>query len=1005
MSMPTVIEQLINNTVREAYSRRVTPRATYRLQLHAGFTLRDALEITPYLHRLGVSHLYLSSLAMARPGSLHGYDVIDHQRLNPELGTTEDLVALVAELRQRGMGILLDFVPNHMYVGPENAWWNDVLENGPSSPFATYFDIAWHDHPRERLRGKVLLPILDEPYGKSLEAGRFQLQYEHEGWFLRVHSTRLPIDPRTYGLLLGPVLDALKITLPADDPTVLELQSILAAIRHLPGREETNRARVQEGLAEISVVKRRLQELADKHPLFAETLVQIAQQVAGQPGDEVSFAGLAQLLDAQAYRPCFWRVALDEINYRRFFDINELAAVSTEREEVFAAIHAQPFAWIQQGLVDGLRIDHVDGLLDPDEYLQRLQHHRILLDVRCQLEADPAPHEHIVWEDLPSLVETALQDAAAERTPLYVVVEKILGSGESLPPHWKCDGTTGYDVLNEINGIFINPMQGDALEVVYHHFIQRSMQFDQLVHDAKIQVMQSLLASELHMLAHRLDRLAQQNWSSQDFTLNGLRHALREVIACFPVYRSYVAQEASASDRAAVLLAVYQARGRDPLLGHEVFQFIAETLLLQDPHCGSIPDDYRTAQREVAGKFQQLTAPVMAKGAEDTAIYRFNRLLSVNEVGGDPTHFGRSPGEVHDFLRRRANDQPGALSPLTTHDTKRSEDVRARLNILSEWPDEWGQRVSMWSRLNRPHIVTLEDGTHAPDANEEYLLYQTLVGAWLPELTEAGLDDFVKRIQAYMTKALREAKVHSSWINPVTTYDAAVSTFVTRILDPSFSAEFLDEFRNFVRHVHRHGSLNSLAQTLIRCTAPGIPDTYQGTEFFDYSLVDPDNRRPVDYLSRAAVLDELDRCEIGIPPRVSDELGSTGTWDAAKLFVVSRSLRLRAELPDVFACGEYMAVEVQGPQALHLYAYLRMANDTAVLVVVPRLTSTLPDFDIAPERASLDAHIKLPTPWSERNWRDVFTGRDWGPQPDIIPAEAMRREFPIALWVTHRCDT
>ena len=919
------------------------PGSTYRLQMHAGFTLRDAARLLDYLYALGVTHVYTSSLLAAKPGSTHGYDVTDHTRLNPELGTDADLAALSAALKARRMGLLLDTVPNHMSIGGPNAWWRDVLEHGRASRYADHFDVAWDEHPREPLRGKVLLPVLGERYGAAIDGGVFRVEFDRGAFGLRVYENTLPLDPSSYALLLAPLVNPEPA---ADDPAGIELRSILTAVRHLPARDDRERA--ADRLAETVAIKRRLAALAEQHPAVGEALVARAAAVTASPAE------LDRLIDAQAYRPCYWRVASDEINYRRFFDVNDLAALATEREAVFADVHQLVFRWLADGVADGLRIDHVDGLFDPKLYLDRLQ--------------------------------AGVPDSAR---PLYVVVEKILALREQLPPDWATAGTTGYEFAAQLGGLFVDPAGERPLTDAYRRFTGRDERAADVVYRCKFAVLQSSLTSELHVLAGHLDRVAQAGRWSRDFTLNGLRHALREVLASFPAYRSYVADAASDADKSMIHRAVRAAYRRNPPLGREVFDFIRDTLLLKDPPDGSGSDDYRAAQRRFAGKFQQLTAPVTAKGVEDTALYRFNRLVGLNEVGGHPARFGTPPDDLHAFLAARG---PGGLSPLSTHDTKRSEDVRARLAVLSELAGEFGERVERWAELNRRHKAEVEDGVVAPDGNEEWLLYQTLLGAWPLGGSDA---EFTRRIQAYMTKALHEAKENSSWLNPNTAYDDAVAAFVERILDPIQSAEFLADFEPFQRTVSRYGMTISLAQTLVRCTAPGVPDTYQGTEVWDFSLVDPDNRRPVDYARRRELLRSLD--DATDRRQLARELAARPEDGRAKLFVISRALRLRRERAELFTRGGYEAVSAAGARVGCVFAFVRQLGTQAVLVAVPRLVARL-----GPPGGPADwgdTRLHLPDGLAGRRWADLFTGRSLTAGDGRLTAADLFADFPVVCLV------
>jgi (1->4)-alpha-D-glucan 1-alpha-D-glucosylmutase len=909
------------------------PTATYRLQMHAGFALRDAVAVLPYLHALGVSHLYLSPVLAARPGSTHGYDGTDPTRLNPELGTEDEFRALAAACRERGMGLILDVVPNHMAASADhNPWWADMLTHGPASPYAGHFDIAWQDHPRPHLRDKVLLPVLGEPYATVLEGGHVRPEVADGRLVLRLYDQTLPVDPRTYGLVLQPALDAARAALGPDDPGVVELQSVLNAVRHLPPRSEPDPQVQADGRAEMAVIHRRLHELP---PAVRDHILAAITTLAGTPGDPGSFAALDELVDAQAYRPSFWRVAADEINYRRFFDVNELAALSGEREEVFRDTHGKLLEWVRDGLVDGVRIDHPDGLFDPKQYLERLQQ-------------------------------------AAPGLPVWV--EKILGHGEELPAEWPCAGTTGYEFLTGVGGLFVDPAGEAPLTRTYVNVTGRDDPYPELVYQSKRLILRAALASELNMLAHQLDRLAQSQRWSRDFTLTGLRRALREVIACFPVYRTYLADGVSELERRQVLEAVRQARRRNPTLGKSVFDFVRDTLLLRDPP-GGASDEYRAAQRLFAGKFEQVTAPVTAKGVEDTTFYLFNRLVSLNEVGGEPARFGTPPGELHDRLRRRAEQHPLALNPLSTHDTKRGEDTRARLHVLSERPADWAAAVGRWRAMLAPLAEAVGD-RRAPDPNDEYLFLQTMVGAWPRD--PATLPDFRRRVREYLHKAVHEAKENTSWINPDADYDAAVGRFVDAALDPDRWPAFVADVRRFVAGLSDAGHRNGLAQTVIRCTAPGVPDTYQGTELWDHSLVDPDNRRPVDYGCRAKLLAELDTRAADDPAGLCRELTADLGDGRAKLYAVSRLLRLRRDRPELFQAGCEPVVAV-GDSADRLFAFRRGER---LLTVVPRLTAALTDWGTT----------ALPLPPGD--WRDVFTGRR---HSDEVPAGELLALFPAAV--------
>ncbi|HEY7117775.1 MAG TPA: malto-oligosyltrehalose synthase [Tepidisphaeraceae bacterium] len=885
------------------------PESTYRVQFHAGFTFRDATAIIPYLAHLGVTHLYASPYLKAKPGSTHGYDVIDHCALNPELGSQADYDVMVEALKLHGMSHILDMVPNHVGVATnDNKWWNDVLAHGRASKYADYFDIAWRGSPRPELHDKLLLPVLGKPYARALESGELRLASDDDGNFaVHYYDRRFPIDPQTYPIIR-------------------------------------------------------------QHSL---------KRLNGHVGHPASFDALDDLLNCQHYRLAYWRVASDEINYRRFFDINDLAALAMERPEVFEATHAFVLRLLAEGKLAGLRIDHPDGLYDPRQYLERLQLH-----YAAAVSADPASK------------------------PLYVVVEKILAADEPLPPDWPVHGTSGYDFLNKINGLFIQRENEDALTRVYDRFTGDPSPFPDIVYCKKLLILDTAFASELQMLANRLARLAAEHRSSRDFTDRGLRHALREIVACFPVYRSYIStQGVHASDIAHVETAVEEAIRRNPNVDASIFHFIRDTILLR------IPPNMTEAERgdriKFAAKFQQLTAPVTAKGVEDTAFYVYNRFTSLNEVGGDPGLFGISPDDLHQYLANRQANWPHALSALSTHDTKRSEDVRARLNVLSEIPEEWAAAVERWSRINESHRAEMA-GLNVPGPNEEYLLYQTLVGAWPIDPADEG-EPLLSRILAYMEKALREAKVFTHWTDPNADYEQAVQTFITRILDPRSGGDFLADFRPFQRRISDLGLINSLAQTVLRLTAPGAPDTYRGSELWDFSLVDPDNRRPVDYARRQRMLAELQSgfTKAGEDRRaLARELLRSKNDGRIKMYVTSTLLTHRRANPGLFSHGRYTPGQPTGPRADHVFAFAREHAGGQAIVIVPRLVHSLTrDETDAPhgEQAWRGTALQFELSPTPAPYHNVFTGAQV--HPTNVSGRIMLHlaqtiaDFPVAVLV------
>jgi (1->4)-alpha-D-glucan 1-alpha-D-glucosylmutase len=938
--------ELIREAARLAAPRHLMPESTYRLQLHSGFTIRDATAIVPYLRELGITHCYASPLLKAAAGSTHGYDVVDFGSINPEIGSPADFDAWSSALLEHGLGQIADFVPNHMGVGTnENRWWNDVLENGPGARFASYFDIAWHASSRPSLHNRVLLPVLAEPYGDVLEAGMLRLNFAEGAFFIEYGNRRFPLAPASYAPVLGCGIEEWSQKGGDSDSAVNEVKSILTAIRNLPDCCDLSAEKLAERERESTIVKGRLRAICSTSESARRHLEEALAKFNGSPGDSRSFDLLDELLEKQCYRLAYWRVAPDEINYRRFFDVNELAALNMERDDVFDAAHELVLRWVAGGQVNGLRIDHPDGLYDPAMYFDRLQKQYRVACARQVFEARHA-HENRDWSDLERALGGELAPAAhhawenAGGPALYVVAEKILGSGESLVESWPVSGTTGYEFLNEVNNLFVDRDGRGAVDRLYRVLVDDDSSFSEVARRSKKLILEVSLASELHMLTGQLDRLAARSRRSRDFTFNTLRQALSELIASFPVYRTYIDDRGSGeSDRRYIDQAIRRSSAGNPLLSRRVLKFIRDLLLADGPDLVERED-----RRRFAGKFQQVTSPVAAKGVEDTAFYVYNRLVSLNEVGGDPAAFGSTTAHFHGFCQARQGHWPFALSPLSTHDTKRSEDVRARINVLSEIPEEWFRRLERWRGWNARHRRAVDD-LFAPDANEEYLLYQTLVGAWpLGTSAHAVPRDFVERIQNYMVKAGHEAKRHSSWINPDQDYDDAIRAFVGLILDERSGQPFLDDFRAFQREVSGLGLLNSLGQTLLKLAAPGVVDTFQGCELWDFSLVDPDNRRPVDYSLRQSILGDLKRAieaEPGTRTPLCRELVASKDDGRIKLFLHYAALGARRDNPQLFTTGAYDPLEVEGAKAANLLAFSRGSGETRAVVAMPRLWSRL----------------------------------------------------------------
>jgi (1->4)-alpha-D-glucan 1-alpha-D-glucosylmutase len=960
------------------------PISTYRLQFNREFTFCDAAKLVPYLAQLGISHCYASPYLRARPGSMHGYDIIDHNALNPEIGTPEDYDHFVSELHRHGMGQILDIVPNHMGVmGSDNSWWLDVLENGQASTFAEFFDIDW-DPIKDELQGKVLVPILGDQYGNVLENGELKLTFDVErGEFsIYYHQHRFPINPVEYPRILGFRIQDIEEKLGPTHDDVLELQSIKTAFSHLPTSQNITPEKMAERTREREVQKRRLAALCARSveiKTFLEAHVQILNGTVGEPR---SFDALHELIKAQSYRLAQWRVAADDINYRRFFDINDLAALRTENETVLNLTHRFTLSLVSQGKVDGLRIDHPDGLYDPAKYFQDLQ------------------------AGMPS---AAGDDSGQTQGRNYVVVEKILTGNEKLRKDWPVQGTTGYEFANLVNGVFVDPSAAMRAERIYRSFTGQTVEFEDLVYACKKLILKVALASELNVLANALSRIALSNRHTCDFTVNSLRSALGEVIASFPVYRTYVSSAGvSPEDRRYIERAVAVGRKRSNAADLSVFDFIRRMLLIET---NGEPQWYRRAITAFAMKFQQVTSAVMAKGLEDTSFYRYNRLVSLNEVGGDPQRFGIPIAEFHEANQRRAQCWPYSMVATSTHDSKRSEDVRARIDVLSEMPAAWRLSLRRWRDWNRGRKRIIDERP-APSRNDEYLFYQTLIGAWpLERLDDSGWQKFVSRIEQYMLKAVREAKEFTSWANPNTEYEDALTEFTQATLDRRRRNRFLSDFGEFQRRISRMGMFNSISQTLLKLTVPGLPDIYQGNELWDFSLVDPDNRRPVDYARRQQLLQEL----IGW-----GKAGADQQWEAlrgllesledgrAKLYVTWKTLCLRQEHSEVFQKGGYTPLSVNGARADHVCGFARHTPGEAIIVAVPRLCATLlgekRDTPIGSDVWG-DTRIELPGEIPHFAYQNIFT-RESVPTHDTEGAPSFAagdlfKDFPVVLLCSH----
>jgi (1->4)-alpha-D-glucan 1-alpha-D-glucosylmutase len=999
LDVPPVHEAPVLSIVRDPEPARGAeiPRATYRVQLNKTFTFADVTEVIPYLASLGISHVYCSPYFKARAGSVHGYDVVDHNQLNPEIGTRDDFEKFVATLRSHNMGHILDIVPNHVGImGADNAWWMDVLENGQASKYADYFDIEWHP-ANPALKGKVLVPVLGDAYGAVLDKGELVLRFEREPGSFAVfyHEHRLPIDPKTYPFILDRVLAS---TYSAELEN-LRRGFLALADRHDPTDEQiAQRDEAQHNL------KRRLIVLCSQEPPVCEALVQVVQSFAGQLGSSGTFDTLHELLEMQPYRLASWRVAPDEINYRRFFDVNDLAGLRVENLTVFENTHRLLFELIGAGKIDGLRVDHPDGLRDPEQYFHRLQGRVAAL----------RGHERGAPVRPGAIAAVAVIDppdfgvAGQKRNlPIYLVAEKITASFEHIPQTWPVHGETGYHFANVVNRLLVDAATKARMDRVYHSFIEQSLEWANVTYDAQHMILRRSLASELSVVANQLTRIAQADRHTRDLTYNILRQTLAEVIACFPVYRTYVGDSASDTDKRYIDWAIASARRRRTAGEGPAFDFVRAALLMELP---VTTEAMRRQLRNFAMKFQQVTAPITAKGIEDTSLYRFNRLTSLNEVGGEPEAYGSTVRAFHADSQHRARFWPHEMLGTSTHDTKRSEDVRARINVLSEMTQVWRKTIERWTRINRLRKREVE-GQPAPSLNDEYLLYQTLVGSWpLEELDESALATYRERIEGYMIKAAREAKSRTSWANVNAEYEEALLQFIRALLEQRDVNLFLSDCIAFQRRISRFGLLNALSQTLCKLTAPGVPDIYQGNELWDFSLVDPDNRRPVDYSKRRRVLAELEAIELDTcVDRGLIESMVTGLRDGrCKLFVSWKVLQFRRDHESLFRDGEYLPLRVSGQFAPNVCAFARRHEGQLALTIAPRLYLRLlgPEGDNAPLGESVwgDTAIELPKEFSEPvqlknllDGQDVATARA-GSRVTVRLADALLH-FPVGLLV------
>ncbi|HEX2965350.1 MAG TPA: malto-oligosyltrehalose synthase [Syntrophorhabdaceae bacterium] len=980
------------------------PVSTYRIQFSRDFTLYDAMNLVPYLKSIGITDLYASPCFATCTGSTHGYDIIDPNTINPEIGGEEAFNHLADLLRENGMGLILDVVPNHMCVKDRgNSLWMDVLENGPSAQYAHFFDINWNPDTKH-LENKVLIPILGNRYGEVLENGELVLFFENGGFFVRYHDNVLPLLPETYEIILQ------KVGMPSgteSDGLRSLIADIISRIGRLPRYTESDPERLAERRTQKEQIKTVLVRACLESTALRDSIETALRVLNGRKGEPRSFDALDNLLNRQVWLVSHWRTATDEVNYRRFFDISTLAAIRVEDMSVFNATHSLVFRLIQEGRVTGLRIDHPDGLYDPLEYFWRLQHECF---VRRGLHLRLLESEEKQL-DIQS-VKTELSDEFQKRRsadpsfkPFYIIGEKILTKNEQVPQDWPIFSSVGYASMNHLNSIFVDPANSKKFDDIYSRFIRSKVVYHELIAEKKRLVAVALMSAEVGTLAHYLNKIARQSRYTRDFTLNSLRTAIIETISYFPIYRTYLTPGVVAeSDLRYIEQAISKARRKNAAVDASVYEFLQSVLQLRYPP--DFPARLRNEWETFVMKFQQITGPVMAKGLEDTVFYIYNRLSSLNEVGGTPERFGASLDTFHGKNIETIKAAPYSQIATTTHDTKHSEDARARLNVISEIPDEWRRKLGIWSRLNRRKRTSIE-GQTVPERNEEYLLYQSLLCIWPGRMSdETQYEQFKSRIREYTTKAVREAKINSSWTSPNASYEEGLMRFVDAILTRTAGNIFLKDLDEFASKITYFGYLNSLSQTVLKITSPGVPDFYQGTEMWFFTLVDPDNRRPIDFGFHMKLFAELQAAQAA-HPKGSKEFLRYITHDLKdgiiKLYVTYVLLNYRKANRELFEDGIYIPATVTGKIGDCICSFIRSMGSKTLAVLVPRFPTRLFSQSrgpIAPVETWADSAFMLPADAVSGTYRNLFTDKVVRPSAEDdrkLFLKEIFSDFPVAV--------
>ena len=922
------------------------PLSTYRLQFSSAFTFALARPVIAYLAALGITTVYASPVFQAKRGSTHGYDIINPRQLNSELGTAGDFEELTAQARAHGLSWLQDIVPNHMAYNGENEYLIDILENGEQSDYFSFFDIDWR-YPYDTMKGRILAPFLGKFYGECLESGEITLQYGEEGLSIRYYGLHFPLRRESYVKVLSHELSSLKRELGDSDQDLIDFLGVLYSFKNLQ-----QKADIQELRAYLLVAKNMLWRLYQKNPAIRSYLDRAVALLNGKPGNPESFNSLDRLLSEQLFRLSFWKVASEELNYRRFFTVNDLISLRVEDDAVFERTHALIIELVERGVVSGLRVDHIDGLFDPSRYLRKLR------------------------------------DRAKDA---YIITEKILAFGEMLPSGWPVQGTTGYDYLNCVNLVFWDRTNEHSFNLIYRDFAGVTAFFSELSVEKKMLIIGKYMAGDVDNLARLIKNISSRDRQGTDITLYGLKRALVEILASFPVYRTYVNYETySDTDRARINEALRKAKRANPLYMHEL-NFIEKFLTLR--YYEYLNEDDKKQWIYFVMRFQQFTGPLMAKGVEDTLLYVYNRSIGLNEVGGSPEVFGIDPPEYHSIAARRGETYPHTLNATATHDTKRGEDTRARLAVISELPDEWAKCVFRWRKLNRKKKAA-EQGKEYPAPNDEYFLYQSLIGHF--PFYDTQFPAFMERLKTFMVKAVREAKEHTAWLAPDSEYEQAFLSFIDKIMAPKLDNRFLVDFLPFQKKISYFGMFNALSQTLLKITSPGVPDFYQGTEVWDLSFVDPDNRVPVDFAERSRALDGIIAKGTESLFLLVNELLRTKEDGRIKLFLIYRALQARNRHPAVFEKGEYLPVHASGTHGRHVVSFLRKSGNKLLLTVVPRFLTGLIREGEYPFGRRVWATTSLVIPAPAVSWRDVITGQEITPAAPLAVGDVLTR-FPVAL--------